>query len=130
MARGRCSQEHATPESEGELMENGANELTGERVDPACARCGERPASELLDGRPTCQRCGDLLRAKAEEHHNCPVDQTEMKKEIIQNLIIDRCPSCGGVWLDHEELVALLRLAAEKGDDVGFLGSMLLGLAW
>ena len=95
-----------------------------------CVRCRENPSSELLDGLPTCQRCADLLRQKAEQTRVCPVDQTEMRKEVLQNLVIDRCPSCGGIWLDHEELEVLLRLAAEKSGDQGFLGSMLLGLAW
>lgn len=95
-----------------------------------CARCREHPASEVLDGMPTCERCAGLLRVKAEKIHTCPVDQSELRKEVIQNLIIDRCPECGGIWLDHDELEALLRLAADRSDDEGFLGGMLLGLAW
>jgi len=95
-----------------------------------CVRCREHPAIDLLDGLPTCQRCAGLLRVKAETKRACPVDQTEMQKDVLQNLVIDRCPSCGGIWLDHEELEVLLRLAAEKSGEQGFLGSMLLGLAW
>ena len=45
-------------------------------------------------------------------------------------VFVDHCGICGAVWLDHEELEVLLRLAAEKSDDPGFLGSMLLDLAW
>lgn len=95
-----------------------------------CVRCREHLASEVMDELPTCQRCADLLRVRAEAKHICPVDQSEMRKEVLQNLVIDRCPSCGGIWLDHDELEALLRLAAEKSDEEGFLGGMLLGLAW
>ena len=95
-----------------------------------CVRCREQAASEVLDGLPTCTRCADLLRVKAEKAHRCPVDDAEMRKEVIQNLVIDRCPQCGGIWLDHDELEALLRLAADRSDDEGFLGGMLLGLAW
>ena len=104
--------------------------MSGETETVHCVRCREHPASEELDGLPTCHRCAGLLRGRAEEHRLCPVDQTEMRKEILQNLVIDRCPDCGGIWLDHDELEVLLRLAAEKADDPGFLGSMLLGLAW
>ncbi len=95
-----------------------------------CVRCREQAASEVLDGLPTCHRCAGLLRVRAEAHRMCPVDETEMVKEVLQNLVIDRCPTCGGIWLDHDELEVLLRLAAEKADDPGFLGSVLLGLAW
>ena len=94
-----------------------------------CARCREQPSSEVMDGLPTCARCGALLRQKAEARRNCPVDGSEMRKEVVQNLIIDRCPACGGIWLDHDELEALLRIAAEHDDD-GFMNGVLLGLAW
>ncbi|MBW2422744.1 MAG: zf-TFIIB domain-containing protein [Deltaproteobacteria bacterium] len=33
-----------------------------------------------------------------------------MQKEIAHMLVIDRCPTCGGVWLDGGELERL------KGD--------------
>lgn len=94
-----------------------------------CVRCREHPSAEELDGLPTCVRCGELIRLKAETHRICPVDGTEMRKEVLQNLLIDRCPSCGGIWLDHDELEALLRLASERSGE-GFLNSVLLGLAW
>jgi Zn-finger nucleic acid-binding protein len=57
------------------------------------------------------------------------VDGTKMRKEIVQNIILDRCPDCGGVWLDHDELEALLRVAAEHSEE-GFMNAVLLGLAW
>lgn len=41
----------------------------------------------------------------------------------------DRCPACGGIWLDHDELEALLRLAAER-EDGAFLNGVILDLAW
>jgi len=47
---------------------------------------------------------------------------------VVQNLIIDRCDECGGIWLDHDELEALLRLAAER--EGGFLNGVILDLAW
>lgn len=93
-----------------------------------CARCREHPAQEVLDGLPTCQRCGDLIRAKAETPRLCPVDGHTMRKEVVQNLVIDRCDECGGIWLDHDELEALLRLASER--EGGFLNGVILDLAW
>ena len=94
-----------------------------------CVRCREHPSVEVLDGLPTCRRCGTLIRMKAESSRTCPVDGELMHKEVIQNLLIDRCPSCGGIWLDHDELEALLRLAAEREDGT-FMNGVLLGLAW
>ena len=94
-----------------------------------CVRCREHASAEVLDGLPTCLRCGALIRRKAETKRACPVDGTVMRKDVVQNLLIDRCPACGGIWLDHEELEALLRVAAEHKDD-GFMNGVILGLAW
>ncbi len=104
--------------------------MTGDQGSQLCVRCREHPAEEVLDGLPTCRSCGMSIRQKCENVRVCPVDGGEMLKEVIQNLLIDRCPTCGGVWLDHEELDALIRLAAERTDDGAFLNGVLLGLAW
>jgi Zn-finger nucleic acid-binding protein len=37
-----------------------------------------------------------------------------MTKEIVLNLVLDRCPGCQGVWLDGGEL-ELLREGLERG---------------
>jgi len=34
----------------------------------------------------------------------CPLCDKEMNKETYENTEIDICPSCGGVWLDNDEL--------------------------
>ncbi len=93
-----------------------------------CARCRERPASGVVDGLPTCDPCGELVHRKAEDTRTCPVDGTGMRKEVLHNLLIDRCPECGGIWLDQDELASLMRLAAER--DEHFLNAVILGLAW
>ena len=94
-----------------------------------CVRCREQPSSEVMDGLPTCARCAELIRQKAAIRRACPVDGTEMRKEIVQNILLDRCPDCGGIWLEHDELEALLRVAAEHSDE-GFMNAVLLGFAW
>lgn len=94
-----------------------------------CVRCREHPSSVVLDALPTCARCADLIRRKSETSRICPVDGTEMRKEVVTNLLIDRCPACGGIWLDHDELEALLRIASEHTDG-SFMNGVLLGLAW
>jgi Zn-finger nucleic acid-binding protein len=35
---------------------------------------------------------------------NCPKDQSELKMEKLQDVEVDRCPTCQGIWLDYEEL--------------------------
>jgi hypothetical protein len=94
-----------------------------------CVRCREQPSSEVMDGLPTCARCADLIRRKSKEPRSCPVDGTELRRDVVQNIILNRCPDCGGIWLDHDELEALLRIASEHTDE-GFMNAVLLGLAW
>jgi len=103
--------------------------VSGPSEQALCVRCGEHPSSELVDGLPTCRRCAELVRHKSETIRACPVDGADMRKEIVQSIVIDRCPACGGIWLDHDELEVLLRLASERSDQ-GFMNGVLLGLAW
>jgi len=76
-------------------------------MQPKCVRCGERTKLSY-DGRPTCEPCRDLLilklSASKEAQRTCPVDGTAMSKAIAHMLVIDRCPTCRGVWLDGDEL--------------------------
>jgi len=73
-----------------------------------CARCGERRTRREYEGLPTCESCEQTIEAKIqaakEQTRKCPVDSAEMSKEILLNLVIDRCPTCSGVWLDSGEL--------------------------
>lgn len=40
---------------------------------------------------------------------NCPkCSATEMMQETVEDVTIDRCPSCHGIWLDMLELEKLL----------------------
>jgi Zn-finger nucleic acid-binding protein len=46
----------------------------------------------------------------------CPVDNTEMKKQLVGDVfIIDGCPTCGGVWLDKGELEIIEKKAKDEG---------------
>jgi Zn-finger nucleic acid-binding protein len=49
-----------------------------------------------------CPRCGSKLE--------------EMKFIQAQDLLIDRCPQCKGIWLDEGELSKLEEIAAHIGD--------------
>ena len=80
-----------------------------------CACCGQR-TSERLDDKPTCAACRQVLALKLaaarERLHACPVDGAQMTKTIAHMMIIDRCPTCHGVWLDAGELDRLTADAA------------------
>ena len=83
-----------------------------------CARCGKTSTRRIYDGLPTCESCEALieakLRASRENRRRCPIDAAEMEKEILLNLVIDRCPTCHGVWLDGGELEQM-RNSIEEG---------------
>lgn len=34
----------------------------------------------------------------------CPKDQSDLKVEKLQDIEVDRCPTCQGMWLDYVEL--------------------------
>jgi hypothetical protein len=88
--------------------------LLGEK----CARCGRRRTRKEFAGVPTCDECQHELELKLasskESPRACPIDRTSMQKEVVSNVILDRCPTCKGVWLDGGEL-ELLRGAIAAG---------------
>ena len=89
-----------------------------------CERCGAQRTKRSFEGVPTCEPCEAKLLAKRqaaeESRQTCPVDGEPMEKVIVLNLVLDRCPTCQGVWLDGGEL-DLLRRALEAGmrEDLG-----------
>ena len=93
-----------------------------------CVRCGDR-TRQKFDELPTCAACGARLRAEREPAYCCPIDQTPMTKEVIGNVVVDRCPECQGVWLDKGELKLLQNAAREEGSDfaTGFVMGMVVG---
>ncbi|MGH9190612.1 MAG: zf-TFIIB domain-containing protein [Acidimicrobiales bacterium] len=48
---------------------------------------------------------------------NCPVDSATLLISERQNVEIDYCPECRGVWLDRGELDKLLRQADDDWDE-------------
>jgi hypothetical protein len=83
-----------------------------------CVRCGEKRTRSTYEGLPTCDDCQKLLEARlqadAEDHRLCPLDGVAMSKEIVLNVVVDRCPACKGMWLDGGEL-DLLKAGIEAG---------------
>ena len=96
--------------------------LLGEK----CDRCGTRTRHKE-DDHPICEACVEemnlMLEAAEESERLCPIDGTKMGKEIAHMLIVDRCPSCQGIWLDGGELERLkggVEEAALKAMTTGF----------
>jgi len=75
-----------------------------------CVCCGHR-TSERYDGKSTCGPCRQKLELKLavaqERQHACPIDGSLMTKKMAHTIVIDRCPTCQGVWLDAGELDCL-----------------------
>jgi hypothetical protein len=72
-----------------------------------CVRCGARTKS-TYENQPTCAGCIEhielTLTSARESKLTCPIDSQLLDKEIVYGVIIDRCPSCKGVWLDAGEM--------------------------
>ncbi len=72
-----------------------------------CIRCDARRTKREYEGLPTCEACEKEIRARGraanEDRRVCPVDGSVMGKDVVLNVIIDRCESCNGVWLDGGE---------------------------
>lgn len=45
---------------------------------------------------------------------NCPRCNTHLKSEDYEHTEIDRCPSCGGTWLDAGELSQIVNIQEKK----------------
>lgn len=69
----------------------------------------------------------DAERKKAErkQHHNkCPRCGADLVEHHTENVKIDECPECSGIWLDHGELEQLRRVNRARGVSGGVLGSL------
>lgn len=57
----------------------------------------------------TCPSCG------VRNAIDCPVCEQPLEAQTYQNLRLDVCKSCRGVWFDHAELAAIWKLRLETG---------------
>jgi len=72
-----------------------------------CVRCGTRTRNVYQD-QSMCPACVEhvklVLESARESRRICPADGSELTKEVVHGVIIDRCPECRGVWLDAGEM--------------------------
>lgn len=64
---------------------------------------------ELLKKREEEKRIREEQRKKELTHMKCPKCGESLKEVAFQNILIDQCTGCSGVWLDPGELEALAR---------------------
>ncbi len=81
-----------------------------------CARCGTTRTPDKLGEMPICEECRLTLLAHQEERRTCSSCDCEMRKLIVEVVVVDKCPSCHGVWLDAGELELLQRSIQKKRD--------------
>jgi Zn-finger nucleic acid-binding protein len=55
----------------------------------------------------------------------CPLDNVKMSKVQLEDVLIDYCPDCFGIWFDYGELEALLKQDIHK---IGKPGQITLNL--
>ncbi len=60
---------------------------------------------------------------KAHERR-CPRCGADLKEQHAEQVKIDECPDCGGLWLDKGELEHLRRVNSARGVSEGVLGSL------
>jgi len=96
-----------------------------------CFKCGSRTRSTFRS-KPTCYLCKMDIKIEEERIRICPHSRHRMKKKVIyKNIIIDKCPVCGGVWLDSGELDKIKKYAEADGSDfaIGLAAGMGSGMA-
>ena len=70
--------------------------------------------------RETLDKLRERLRAEAEAAgkepaRQCPLGHGALAEVRHEEVVIDRCDTCGGVWLDAGELELLTKHTAEGG---------------
>ncbi len=86
-----------------------------------CTHCAENSTKREFEGTPTCAECKTELLMAREPTRACPVDGSTLLKEHNNEIVIDRCPTCKGVWLDAGEIEAIKEAAQSEGMAVGMV---------
>ena len=93
----------------------------------ACTHCRDNKTRRDFEGQPTCVECKMKILIRREEKRTCPVDGARLIKTHQNEIIIDRCPKCEGIWLDAGELEAIRQAAKEEGMTTGVATGVAIG---
>ena len=91
-----------------------------------CVHCKKNKTRRDFEGEPTCADCRVRIQVEREASVVCPKDGTLLLKEASGEIILDRCPTCQGVWLDAGELKAIKEAANEEGVGAGMALGMVI----
>lgn len=87
--------------------------------------CPECNKVKILEKYDCCEDCEIRLRIEKENIIKCPSClKVDMTKNVIDDIIIDKCPECEGVFLDKGELS---KLTPEQYDN--FAAGLCVGIA-
>ena len=86
-----------------------------------CVHCKSKTTRREFEGQPTCADCKTRVLMDREGTRTCPVDGSALVKEHKGEIIMDRCPTCDGVWLDAGEIEAIKSAAESSGIAVGMV---------
>ena len=86
-----------------------------------CSQCAKEAAKRKFEGQPMCGACIARVLAEREGVRKCPVDGASLTKSVSNEIVIDRCPTCDGVWLDAGEIETIKDAAHAEGMAVGMV---------
>ncbi|OIQ29335.1 MAG: hypothetical protein BM564_06460 [Bacteroidetes bacterium MedPE-SWsnd-G2] len=86
-----------------------------------CSHCNTNKTKREFEGRPTCPDCKTKMLLSREPKRICPVDGEVLTKEHSNEIILDRCPKCKGIWLDPGEIEAIKEAAKAEGLALGMV---------
>jgi Zn-finger nucleic acid-binding protein len=79
-----------------------------EKIEDATAK---EYADQVKDPDGGAAEACEMARQLERKEANCPKCDGEMEKQeygFCSNVLIDTCPKCGGIWLDHGELKEIM----------------------
>lgn len=86
-----------------------------------CVHCNTNKTKREFENQPTCSECKTNILIEKEPKRICPVDGSILLKEHNHEIIIDRCPTCKGVWLDAGEIEAIKEAVQTESVALGMM---------
>lgn len=86
-----------------------------------CTHCNTNKTKREYENQPTCSECKTKILLEKEPSRICPVDGSVLLKEHNYEVIIDRCPTCKGIWLDAGEIEAIKEAVQTESIAIGMM---------